>query len=65
MNLQYLRHDIHTRPKHLRQQNQEHALIPQPEHPQSRQPRFAGPRCRREGIFLFLVRWYGSRLVLV
>jgi hypothetical protein len=52
MNLQNLRHNIHTRPKHLRQQNQEHAHIPQPEHPEPSPPRFPGPRHLRRSILI-------------
>lgn len=63
MNLQNLRHNIHTRPKHLRQQNQEHAHIPQPEHPQPCPPRFPGPRHLRCRILILAILIDGPWLV--
>lgn len=66
MNLQNLRHDIHTSPKHLRQQNQKHSHIPQPEYPQLGPPRRPRPsHLRREIVSLPITVFIidGSRLV--
>lgn len=66
MNLQNLRHNIHTSPKHLRQQNEKHPHIPQPEYPELGPPRLSRPSHLRSEILPFLTTVFivdGSWLV--